>query len=139
MLAERPPVLPNEDTEAYWENTHKGKLTVSTCGACGHRFLPPACLCPKCLSLDVSMTPVSGRGHVYTHIVVHRPQHPAFFEEAPYGIVIVELDEGPRLHSRLIGVDAKDVTVGMAVEVVFQRVDDEINLPMFQPIQERGT
>ncbi len=138
MLADRPIPLPTEDTESYWEHCHDGKLSVSTCAACGHRFLPPACLCPACLSMDVAMKAVTGKGRVYSFIVVHRPQHPAFFEEAPYLVAIVELEEGPRLHTRLVDVDAKDVSVGMEVEVVFQKVDDEISLPVFQPIRERG-
>ena len=132
MLAERPIPLPNEDTEAYWVSCHEGKLSVSTCGGCGHRFLPPACVCPVCLSLDVAMKPVSGKARVHSFIVVHKPQHPAFFEEAPYLVAIVELDEGPRLHTRLLDVDAKDVTVGMPVEVAFQKVEDEISLPVFR-------
>ena len=138
MLADRPIPLPTEDTEAYWLNCHEGELSASTCAACGHRFLPPACICPACLSMDVAMQPVTGGASVYSFIVVHKPQHPAFFEEAPYLVAIVELDEGPRLHTRLVGVDARDVTVGMRVEVVFQKVDDEISLPVFQPIRERG-
>ena len=133
MLAERPLPLPTEDTEAYWENCHKGRLTASKCGGCGHAFLPPARLCPKCLSGEVAMAPMSGRAKVYSFIVVHRPQHPAFFEEAPYLVAIVELEEGPRMHTRLTGVDPKDVRVGMEVEVHFQKVDDEISLPMFKP------
>jgi hypothetical protein len=135
MLAERPLPLPNEDTEAYWVSCHEGNLSVSTCAGCGHRFLPPACLCPACLSTDVAMKPVSGKGRVFTFIVVHKPQHPAFFEEAPYLVAIVELDEGPRLHTRLVGIEAKDVTVGLEVCVTFQKIDYEISLPVFQPVR----
>jgi uncharacterized OB-fold protein len=133
MLAERPLPLPTEDTEAYWEACHRGKLTASKCGACGHAFLPPARICPKCLSSEVTMATMSGRAKVHSFIVVHRPQHPAFFEEAPYLVAIVELDEGPRMHTRLAEVDPKDVRLGMEVEVFFQKVDDEISLPMFKP------
>lgn len=133
MLAERPIPLPTEDTEPYWVSCHEGRLSVSTCKGCGHRFLPPACLCPVCLSLDVRMEPVSGRGRVYSFIRVHRPQHPAFFEEAPYVVVIIELEEGPRLHSRLVGVEPDDIRLGMDVIVDFEKVDDEISLPVFKP------
>jgi uncharacterized OB-fold protein len=133
MLAERPLPLPNEDTEAYWEACHKGKLTASRCAACGHTFLPPARVCPSCLSSDVPLAPMSGRAKVYSFIVVHRPTHPAFFGDAPYLVAIVELEEGPRMHTRLVGVDPKDVRVGMDVQVLFQKVDDEISLPVFEP------
>jgi uncharacterized OB-fold protein len=81
---------------------------------------------------------MSGRAKVYSFIVVHRPTHPAFFDDAPYLVAIVELEEGPRLHTRLFGVDPKDVKVGMEVEVFFEKVDDEISLPMFKPREKRG-
>ena len=134
MLAERPLPLPNEDTEAYWEACRGHRLVVSRCASCGHRFLPPAAVCPACLSEEVSLAPVSGKAKVFSFIVVHRPLHPAFFAEAPYGVAIVELDEGPRMHTRLVGVAAADVRIGMPVEVVFQKADDEIWLPLFKPI-----
>jgi uncharacterized OB-fold protein len=132
---ERP--LPNatEDTEAYWAACKAGKLVVSRCGGCGHRFLPPSSICPACLSADVSFQPVSGRGKIYSFIVVHRPLHPAFFEEAPYNVAIIQLEEGPRMHSRIIETPASELRVGLPVEVTFQKMDDEISLPMFRVVR----
>jgi uncharacterized OB-fold protein len=134
MLVERPLPLPTEDTEGYWESCHKRQLVTSRCSSCGHHFLPPAPICPACLSEEVRFSPVSGRAKVFSFIVVHRPQHPAFFEDAPYVVAIVELEEGPRMHTRLWGVKNEDIRVGMPVEIVFQKVDDEISLPIFKPI-----
>jgi uncharacterized OB-fold protein len=134
MLAEKPLPLPTEDTEGYWEACHRQELVVPRCTACGHHFLPPVRVCPACLSDQVAFAKVNGKARVFSFIVVHRPQHPAFFGDAPYCVAIVELDEGPRMHTRLWGVDPKDVQVGMRVEVVFQKADDEINLPLFKPL-----
>ena len=134
MLMEKPLPLPTEDTEGYWEACHRGRLVVRGCADCGHRFLPPAALCPACWSERVSFVEMSGRARVFSWIVVHRPQHPAFFDDAPYHVAIVELEEGPRMHTRLVGVDVADIRIGMDVEVVFQKVDDEISLPMFRPV-----
>jgi uncharacterized OB-fold protein len=131
---EKPLPMPNEDTEAYWAACRDGKLVVPKCGACGHRFLPPACLCPRCLSTRVSYEKVSGKGRVHSFIVVHRPQHPAFFPDAPYNVAIVELEEGPRMHGRIIDLDNAAITVGMPVEVAFQKVDDDITLPVFRRV-----
>src|SRR5437763_16738003 len=133
MLAERPVPLPNEDTEAYWEACARKELVVPRCSACGHWFLPPARVCPACLSLDVAFAKASGRAKVYTFIVVHRPLHPAFYEEAPFNVAIVELAEGPRMHTRIVGAKPEDLRIGMDVEVKFQKLDDDIFLPMFAP------
>jgi uncharacterized OB-fold protein len=137
MLAERPLPMPSEDTETYWQACHENRLLVPRCGACGHFFLPPVGVCPRCLAPDVALAPVSGRAKVFSFIVVHRPQHPAFFAEAPYGVAIVELEEGPRMHTRLVGIDPADVRIGMDVCVDFQKVDDEITLPVFKT-KEQG-
>lgn len=131
---EKPIPLPNEETEGYWEACHQGRLVTSRCGACGHRFLPPARICPSCLSDQVSYAPVSGRAKVFSWIIVHRSQHPAFNAETPYNVAIVELEEGPRMHTQLVGIAPEKMAVGMDVEVVFKKVDDEISLPMFKPV-----
>src|SRR5262249_50379761 len=105
MMIEKPLPLPTEDSEAYWESCHRGVLAIPRCRACDHRFLPPAPLCPVCWSEDVRLEPASGRARLYSWIVVHRSQHPAFNAEAPYLVAIVEMDEGPRMHTHLIDVD----------------------------------
>jgi len=128
---DKPLPSPSEDTEPYWDATRDGRFVIPACAACGHRFMPPAKVCPKCLSDQVSFQPASGRGKVFSWIVVHRPQHPAFMEDAPYPVAIVELDEGPRLHGRLEG-DLSSASVGAPVEVTFQKINDQITLPNFR-------
>ena len=130
---EKPLPLPTEDSEKYWEATRRGKLCVSRCGGCGHRFLPPASLCPACWSLDVALAEVSGRARLFSFIVVHRPQHPAFFADAPYHVAIVELEEGPRLHTHLEGVPPEAMRIGMPLLVAFRKIDAETTLPVFRP------
>jgi uncharacterized OB-fold protein len=130
---EKPLPMATEDTEGYWEACRQGRLCCSACRACGHRFLPPAGLCPVCWSEEVGFAPTGGRGHVYSFIVVHRPQHPAFFGDAPYNVAIVELEEGVRLHTRIVGVANDELRVGLPVEVTFQKIDDEVTLPLFRP------
>src|SRR6266508_4609691 len=121
---EKPLPLANEDTQEYWEAAKRGELRLQKCGGCGHLRFPPAVLCARCLSGDSTWEHVSGRGKVYTWIVVERPQHPAFYEDVPYNVAIVELDEGPRLHSRIVGCANADIRIGMPVEVVFEKKND---------------
>jgi hypothetical protein len=130
---EKPLPLVNEDSQEYWEGCKRGELRVQKCEDCSHRRLPPAVLCPRCLSGRFTWEKTSGRGKVHTFIVVHRPQHPAFYEDVPYNVAIVELDEGPRLHSRIVGCANDRITIGMPVEVVFEKKNDDVTMPFFKP------
>jgi uncharacterized OB-fold protein len=73
----------------------------------------------------------SGRGTLYSYTVVHRPQQPSF--EVPYAVAIVLLEEGWHMLSTLIDVEEDRIEVGMPLEVVFQKMSDEITLPLFRP------
>ena len=77
---------------------------------------------------------MSGRGKLYTWTVIHQRYHPGFAEEIPYNVSIVELEEGPRLTTNIIGCTNDDLRVGMEVEVVFDDVTEEITLPKFKPV-----
>jgi hypothetical protein len=129
---DKPLPLPTEESAPYWEGTHHGELRAQRCGECGHLRWPPAAICPLCLSLRHEWVRLSGRGKVYSWIVVHKSQHPAFWGD-PFNVAIVELDEGPRLHTTLVDVDAAAIRVGMPVEVIFDRQNDEVTLPRFKP------
>jgi hypothetical protein len=75
----------------------------------------------------------SGRGRVYTFTITRQNQAPGFREELPYVLAIVELDEGPRLMTNVVGCAPDAVRIGMAVEVVFDDVTPEVTLPKFRP------
>ena len=122
----------NEDSAPYWEGTRAGELRGQRCVDCGHLRFPPAIVCPKCLSEDARWHRLSGRGTIYTFIIVHRPQHPAFFADAPYNVAIVELEEGLRMHTNIVECSNDELRVGMPVEVVFERINDEVTLPKFR-------
>jgi len=130
---DKPLPLANEDSQEYWEACKRGELRLQKCAGCAHVRFPPAALCPRCLSESFAWEPMSGRGKVYTWIVVHRPQHPAFFEDVPYNVAIVELEEGPRLHSRIVGCSNDAIAIGMPVEVVFEKKNDDVTMPYFRP------
>ena len=92
---------------------------------------PPRPACAKCGSFEWDTVTASGRGTVYSFVVVHHPQVPAF--DYPLPIAVVELEEGTRLVADLIGVDPAAVHIGMPVIVEMVAVDDELTLPMFRP------
>jgi len=133
FVIEKPLPAVTEDGAPYWEGCRQGELRAQRCLACRRFRWPPSVLCPHCLAEGGEWTALSGRGAVYSFIVVHRPQHPAFFTDAPYNVVIVELEEGIRLHSSVVDCANEDLRVGLPLEVVFDRVNDEVTLPRFRP------
>lgn len=132
-MFEKPVPVPTEDSKPYWEACRKHELRMPKCKACGHVWFPPSVLCPKCTSLEPEWTKLSGKGEIFTFIIVHQTYHPAFNEEAPYNVAIVRLEEGPAIHSNIVECRNEDLYVGMPVEVVFEDMNDEISLPKFRP------
>ena len=129
------PPLPQPDalTAPFWDACRRGVLEVSQCGACGHVFLPPGPRCPKCWSARLAARAVSGFGRVFSFVIYRRTYHPAM--PAPYVVALVELDEGPRLISNIIGCPPEDVTIDMQVEVQFELAGD-FKLPRFRKRSE---
>jgi uncharacterized OB-fold protein len=123
----------NKLNAPYWEATKRHELQIQRCKACGHRWFPPASRCPQCLSSDHEWAPASGRGKVWSWIVMWQRYFPAFEDRIPYNVAYVELEEGPRLMTNIVDCDESDLRCDLPVEVVFEDVTDEIMLPVFRP------
>lgn len=132
---EKPLPEETEDSAPYWEGARQGELRMQKCLDCGHIRFPPSGMCPRCLSEKTEWRRLSGRGTVYSWIIVHKSQHPAFNEDAPYNVVIVELEEGPRLHSQLVECSHEGIKIGMPVSAVFEKINDKVTLPKFRPAE----
>jgi uncharacterized OB-fold protein len=117
----------------FWEAARRGQLVVQRCTACGTLRFPAREVCSHCLSREAEWTPVSGRGEVFSRVVMHQANHPAFAAVAPYAVVVVQLAEGVRIMSNVVDCAVGDVRIGMPVEVVFEPLDDQIALPLFRP------
>ncbi len=109
------------------------QLVVQRCGACGLLRFPAREVCSACWSRDAEWTPVSGRGEVFSFYLMHQVYHPAFASEVPYPVVVVQLDEGPRLTSNLVECARDQIRIGMPVEAVFEDVSEDAALPKFRP------
>lgn len=133
FVIEKPLPAITEDGAPYWEYAKQRELRVQRCAACRHLRFPPSNVCPKCLAEEHEWVALSGRGSIYSFIVIHRPQHPAFQEDAPYNVAIVELEEGIRLHGNVVECRNEDLHIAMNVEVVFDEVKDGVVLPKFRP------
>ena len=122
-------------TRPYWEHARHGRLVVQRCRTCANSWHPPLPRCPHCHSADIGWHQVAGTGTVYTYTVVRHATHAALAVRIPYVIAIVELTEGPRIVTGILGCDPQDVRAGMEVRVRFEAVTDEVTLPYFEPAQ----
>jgi uncharacterized OB-fold protein len=120
-----------EDTQFFWDGVKAHRLLIQRCGGCGTLRHPPRPMCPHCHSLEWDSIEASGRGTVYSFVIPRHPPLPWFPE--PYVVALVELEEGTRLVTNLVGVDPKDVSIGMPVRVRFEAFDDGLVLPLFAP------
>jgi len=126
--------VPTPETRPFWEAAKRHQLMLPRCRACDRLHYYPRGACPHCLSGDLEWTAVSGRGTLHTFTIVHRGQK-GFPVATPYVLAVVELREGPRMMTTLVGVapDPATVRIGMPVEVTWADVTPEVTLPHFRP------
>ena len=130
-----PVVAPSPDAAPFWEAADRHELMLPYCEACRSHFFYPRTLCPACGSRDIEWRRVSGTGQVYTFCIQHQTSVPGLRDGLPFVTALVELDEGPRLMSFLVGVDPdpESVRCGMRVQVTFLDRAGEQTLPVFRP------
>jgi uncharacterized OB-fold protein len=129
----KPIPVPSEESQAYWDGLRNRKLLMPRCDACGKYWFPPSLLCPHCNATNWTWTSTSGRGRIFSYVVYHRVYHPGFADEVPYAVAVIELDEGPRMVSNVIGIAPDKLACDLRVEVVYQPITDTITLPKFKP------
>lgn len=117
----------------YWQGTKKHELWVRRCKQCGRYQWPPRPMCAQCQSFDIEWAKVSGEGTLYSYTVAYRAFHPGFQPDIPYGIVVVELKEGPRMMGNSSGINPGDLEIGMPMSAVFNDVTDEVTLVNWKP------
>lgn len=129
----KPLPVPDSETRVYWEGLKNEKLLLQKCRNCGNYRFYPRLVCPECMSDSYDWVDTKGEGKVYSYTIVHRAGG-AFKEDVPYVVAIVELNEGVRMMSNIIGIEPDKVTIGLPVRVSFDKVNDDITLPKFMPL-----
>jgi uncharacterized OB-fold protein/acyl dehydratase len=129
----RPMPAITHDNRFFFEGASRGELLIQRCESCGTLRHPPRPGCPKCRSLEWGTVASSGRGTVFSFVVVHYPQVPGF--EYPLPVVLVELEEGTRLIANISDVEPGDIRIGMPVEVRFRTYGGDLTLPVFRPTE----
>ena len=131
MSQHRPEI--DDVTRPYWRGLAEGRLLGSRCRACDEIAGYHRGFCPACWSDDVVDVELSGRATLYSYSVVHANPMPPFADLVPYVAALVDLDEGPRLATRLIDVDPEDVAIGMRLTARFEVVDEGEGVVLFGP------
>ncbi|MDB5984967.1 MAG: Zn-ribbon OB-fold protein [Nevskia sp.] len=119
------------DAKFFWDAADREEFVGQQCGDCDRHRFPPAPMCPDCNSLNTLVVPLSGRGTVVSWI---KPIHPPAlgFKEPPT-VALIELEEGTRFVSNVVGIPFEQVTLNMAVEVCFEETMGNHKVPVFRP------
>ena len=124
---------PDDYTQTWWDAVAERRLLVARCSSCGRAHYYPRPFCPRCGADTVSWEEASGDATLYTWSVVHRNDLPPFNERVPYVAAVVELAEGPRMMTNVVGCEFDDLRVGMALQVEFADTGEGYHLPVFRP------
>jgi len=127
----RPRPAITQDNAFWFEGARAHTLLIQHCTSCGTLRHPPLPACGVCGSLEWDSVESSGRGTLYSFVVVHYPQVPSF--EYPLPIGLIELEEGTRLVANLEGIDHDAIEIGMRLQAEFVDFDEELSLPVFVP------
>lgn len=133
-LIPKPGFVSTALTSVYWQQAAAGELLLQCCADCGNLQHYPRSLCVLCWSHDLNWQQATGTGTVWTFTVVASPGHPAWRPEVPYVLALVELDEGPRLITNVVGCPPESVHCGQRVRLLPGRGEtDKQTLLQFTP------
>jgi uncharacterized OB-fold protein len=130
----KPLPIITDDNSPYWEYIRKHELRMQKCTQCGFIRFPVSIVCPKCHAMDAEWVKLSGKGIIYSYVIYRIAYHPAYQNDIPYVVAIIQLEEGPRMESNITGCRMEDVKINLPVEVIFEDVTDTVTLPKFQLI-----
>jgi uncharacterized OB-fold protein len=124
----------DDGNRPFWDGARAGHLVLQHCDGCGKARYPINHVCPHCLSGACTWKAVSGRGTVWSTIVFHQVYNQAYAHDVPYNVALIQLEEGPRMISNVVGVAPSDVKVGDKVRAVFDAVTPDVSIPRFERI-----
>jgi len=120
-------------TRPFWDAAREGRLAIQRCAGCAHYNHPPRTACDACLSTNLVFEDVSGKGAVWSFTVMHQKSVAGFEDAVPYRTALVELDEQPLLLlvTNLPGANPDTLRIGHRVHVIFEPLQDGLQLPQF--------
>ena len=136
MTVDRILPSPTPLSEPYWQGCREGVLRLQHCDDCQLYQFYPRSLCSHCGGRRLSWRDVSGRGRIASYTIVRRGISPAY--EAPYVVALIDLAEGPRMMSWVVGSEPGDVVIGAPVSAEFRAWSDDVSMPVFRLAQEES-
>ena len=136
MAYNKPLPVPQGESDVYWQKAKQGELRLRNCKSCGNAYFYPRDISPCCFSRDTDWIQASGKATLFTYGIVQRAPHPGFVDDVPFVTAVVELEEGPKMATNIVIEDPtpENLQIGMALEVVFEDITDELALPKFKPV-----
>jgi uncharacterized OB-fold protein len=128
----KPVPIPDEASQPFFEGAREHRLMIQQCTTCETIMWPVKSRCSNCLNPTVSWVQASGEGTLYSFALMHQV-YPGFADEVPYNIAQVDLEEGLRITSNVIGCSNADLQIGMPLEVTFEDITNQVTLPKFKP------
>ncbi|MFJ4444834.1 OB-fold domain-containing protein [Pseudomonas sp. NPDC089422] len=125
MSNNKPMPVATEISAPFWEGLKARRLLVQQCGACAQWLFYPRRHCPACLAPDPAWREVSGQATLYSYTLARIPTLPDFSDEMPQKLAVVELAEGVRVNTTLVGLEEDQIRIGMPLQPVFAEVDDK--------------
>ncbi len=131
---QKPVPIPDEASKPFFDGAREHRLMIQQCSTCRSVMWPVKSRCDNCLSPNVIWVPASGRGTLYSFALMHQIYHPGFASEVPYNIAQVDLEEGLRILTNVVGCSNADLQIGMPLEVTFEEITSDVTLPRFKPV-----
>jgi uncharacterized protein len=123
---------------SFWEGTRQGEIRFPKCQDCGKFHWYPTVLCPFCHSSNIKWQALTSKAKLFTWTYVNW-KLPVVVIRGPLIVILVEFDEAPGLYltSNLVDCRLEDVYIGMSLEVVFQKINDKLTIPLFKPMKDK--
>ncbi len=134
QTATKPIPVPDVISAPFFDGARESKLMLQHCVACDAWSFPVRERCPRCFAAQLEWRQASGRGTLYTFTVMHQVVNPGFASAVPYNVAQVDLDEGVRMTSNIVGIANDAIRVGMKLEAVFEEVGETVCIPKFRPV-----
>lgn len=130
----KPVPLPDSISAPFFDGARQGRLMLQCCAACGKWSFPVRERCPHCFAAKLEWRQASGRGTLYTFAIMHQVMNPGFAGAVPYNIAQIDLEEGVRMTSNVVGIPNNALKIGMKLEAIFEDVGQDVSLPKFRPV-----
>jgi uncharacterized OB-fold protein len=133
-----PKPVANGDSLPYWNGARAQKLLIRKCQDCGELHFMPRLLCPTCWSENLEWVEAKGKGTIHSFTIIRRASSADFASQVPYVVALIDLEEGPRMLTNILGKDALSASIGDSVQVTFEDRGDGAMIPQFGRVLAEG-